>query len=207
MSGDQRSLTIAEDGQSVLEVKGSKFLGHAIPVDSQDMAEKNVEDMRERFEDATHHVFAFRARDEQNRSDILGEYYSDDGEPNGSAGKPIMNVLKRMDLENVLIVVIRYYGGTNLGYGGLVRSYTQVTRESIEDAGVVKRHPRTKLIIKTPYDDSGTIRSILNSEEMSFEAEYEDVVIFFVRPRASEVSSLVNRVRDATAERTTIMRR
>ena len=112
--------TIAEAASVSFTVQGSKFIGHVAPAESVDEAEAFVEHAREEYDDATHNVPAYRVRADGSTlgSGITREYSNDDGEPSGSAGKPVLNVLQGEELENVVCVVTRYYGGTNLGTGG-----------------------------------------------------------------------------------------
>jgi hypothetical protein len=102
-------LTVAGRGRARFEIKGSEFIGHVAPARTVEEAETFVDRIREEYDDATHNVPAYRVR-----ADPLREWASDDGEPTGSAGKPALNVLTQQELENVVAVVTRYYGGTNL---------------------------------------------------------------------------------------------
>ena len=189
--------TVAGRGQASFEVRGSEFIGHVIPVESVEEAEAFVSEVCAEFEDATHNVPAYRVR----RGELLREYESDDGEPSGSAGKPALNVLQGQELENVAVVVTRYYGGTNLGVGGLVRSYSQAVKEAVDEVGVVEERPHERVSVVVDYDDSGTVRGILESEDVEFEADYEQRVSFEVRAPVVEAASLRDRLRSATSGR------
>jgi len=154
--------TVESRGESAFGVRGSEFIGHARPVRSVDAAEAFETEVREAFEDATHNVPAYRVRvgDGSPGGHMLREYADDDGEPTGSAGKPALNVLHQRDLENVAAVVTRYYGGTNLGVGGLARACSRAVTGAVDDAGVVEREPREEVVVIVAYDDSGTVREI-----------------------------------------------
>lgn len=114
-------LTVAEAATAEFVVQGSEFIGHVRPVDSVDAAEAFIDAIKAEYADATHNVPAYRVRTgDDGEGYFLREYASDEGEPSGSAGKPALNVLTQQELENCAVVVTRYYGGTNLGVGGLV---------------------------------------------------------------------------------------
>jgi putative IMPACT (imprinted ancient) family translation regulator len=132
---------------------------------------------------------------------MLREYASDDGEPTGSAGNPALNVLQQRDLRNLAVVVTRYYGGTNLGVGGLARAYSRGVKEAVDAAGVVEAVPHERFTATCEYDDSGTVRGILESEGVEFEASYESDVSFSVRVPVAEADALRDRLRSATSGR------
>nr|WP_233265089.1 YigZ family protein [Halomarina oriensis] len=211
---------MAGHGEAAFEVRGSEFLGHTRPVDSVAAAESFVDQVRSEYDDATHNVPAYRVRESDGAAQsaaqrssgqrprdgtpsdgMLREYSSDDGEPSGSAGKPMLNVLQGRDLENVVVVVTRYYGGTNLGIGGLVRAYSQSVNDAVAAAGVVEEVPHEQVGVVTEYDDSGTVRGILESTGVEFEAEYGEQVRFDVRVPVAESAALRDRLRSATSGR------
>ena len=195
MEGTYR--TVAGRGKARFEVRGSEFIGHVVPVESVEEAETFVSEVCAEFEDATHNVPAYRVR----RGELLREYESDDGEPSGSAGKPVLNVLQGRELENVAVVVTRYYGGTNLGVGGLVRSYSRAVKDAVDEAGVVEERPHEQVSVVVDYDDSGTVRRIIESEELEFEADYEQRVSFEVRVPVADAAAFRDRLRSATSGR------
>ena len=195
--------TVADRATAEFEVRGSTFLGHVCPVDDVEGAEAFVADVESAYDDATHNVPAYRVRTDPS-GELLREYSSDDGEPSGSAGKPALSVLQGQELVNVAAVVTRYYGGTNLGVGGLVRAYARAVNEAVEAAGVVERRPHRRLEIEVAYDDSGTVRGILESEGLAFDAEYTESVAFDVRVPVEAVETIGDRIRSATSGRATI---
>jgi len=189
-------LTLAGRGRAEFVVNGSEFVGHAAPAPDVEAAEAFVDAIREAFADATHNVPAYRVR-----ADPFREYSSDDGEPSGSAGKPTLNVLQGRDLENCVVVVTRYYGGTNLGVGGLVRAYGQAAKLAVEDAGVVTEVPHERVRVTVAYDDSGTVRGIVESAASEFDATYEERVSFDARVPTREAASVRDRIRSVTSGR------
>ena len=188
--------TVAGRGRDRFSVRGSEFIGHVAPAETVEAAEAFVAEVTEAHADATHNVPAYRVR-----ADPLREYADDAGEPGGSAGKPALNVLQGEGLENVVAVVTRYFGGTELGVGGLARAYSQGVKVAVADAGVLEREPRERFTVAVEYDDSGTVRSVLESATADFEAAYEATVTFAVAVPASEAAALRDRLRSATSGR------
>ena len=199
MTGAEAYRTVAGRGESRFVVQGSEFLGHVDRAETVEEAESFVEAVRAEYDDATHNVPAYRVR-----ADPLREYSNDDGEPSGSAGKPLLNVLQGEDVENVVAVVTRYYGGTNLGVGGLVRAYSRAVKDALADAGTIEERPHERIALTVEYDDSGTVRGILESEGVEFEADYGESVAFDVRVPVAEAAALKDRLRSATSGRVDI---
>jgi uncharacterized YigZ family protein len=204
--------TVAGRATAGFEVRGSEFLGHVAPADTVAEAEAFVETVETEYDDATHNVPAYRvpagAASERTPGDgkMLREYSDDDGEPGGSAGKPALNVLEKREVRNVVAVVTRYYGGTNLGVGGLARAYSRAVTDAIDEAGLIEQRPHRRLVVRTDYDDSGTVRGVIESSGAEFDADYDERVRFELRLPAAEVESLVERLNDATSGRVEIDR-
>lgn len=198
--------TVAGEGRSYFELRGSEFTGHVAPARNQEAAEAYVDAVRESF---TGHTIipAYRVRETSGSGYILREYQSDSYEPTGSAGKPALNVLVQQNLENVVAVVARHYGGTNLGIGGLARAFGRAVKEAVDDAGVTTAKPETTLELEVEYDDSGTVRGILESVGVDFEASYEATVSFEVAVPIAEAEELADRLRSATHGRVDVDRR
>ncbi|ESS04662.1 MAG: hypothetical protein A07HR67_00599 [uncultured archaeon A07HR67] len=204
--------TVAGRATTAFEVRGSEFLGHVAPADTVAEAEAFVETVGTEYDDATHNVPAYRvpagAASERTPGDgvMLREYSDDDGEPGGSAGKPALNVLEKREVRNVVAVVTRYYGGTNLGVGGLARAYSRAVTDALDEAGVIEERPHRRLVVRTGYDDSGTVRGVIESSGAGFDADYDERVRFELRLPTAEVESLVERLNDATSGRVEIDR-
>ena len=196
MSDDDAHRTLAGSGECRFSVRGSEFVGHATPVGSVAAAEAFCESVAADHPEASHSVPAYRVR-----ADPFREYASDDGEPSGSAGDPMLSVLAGRELENVAVVVTRYFGGTELGIGGLVRAYSRATKSAVEAAGVVERRPHETFTVAVTYDDSGTVRSILESEGVEFEADYGETVAFEVRVPVADAEAVADRIRSGTGGR------
>ena len=198
--------TVGGRGEATLERKGSEFLAVVEPVETVQEAESVITEVRATYPDATHHVPAYRVPAGEASADQLGEvmlreWCSDDGEPSGSSGKPALNVLVQQDLQNLVAVVTRYYGGTNLGVGGLARAYSAAVKRAVDDAGIVETVPHERFSATVEYDDSGTVRGILESENVEFEASYDEQAGFEVRVPVDEAGDLRERLLNATSGR------
>lgn len=124
-------ITLKHENETTLVVKKSRFIGYICPVQSEEEAQRMIEQRRKRYYDARHHCFAWVLENGAMR-------YGDDGEPQGTAGLPMLEVLKKSGLQNVLAVCTRYFGGTLLGAGGLARAYTQSVARTLETAQRVR---------------------------------------------------------------------
>ncbi len=133
-------------GEAELVEKRSRFLGHVARAESEEEARAFVEAAKKKHYDARHNCWCYRIRGGVER-------YSDDGEPQGTAGQPMLNVFQRQEVENAVCVVTRYFGGVLLGAGGLVRAYTQAARDALEVAGisVVRRWVAMEAVCPYPY--------------------------------------------------------
>nr|WP_303651799.1 YigZ family protein [Halovenus rubra] len=191
--------TVAGRGQDRFEVRGSDFIGHVDTAATIAEAERFIDSVSTEYNDATHNIPTYRVRAEP-----LREYSDDDGEPGGSAGKPALNVLQQEAVENVVAVVTRYYGGTNLGVGGLARSYSRAVKDALDEADIVEQRPHERFTIAVEYDDSGTVRGILESTGVEFEADYAETVTFAVSVPITEGADLRDRIRSATSGRASL---
>lgn len=190
--------TVDAPGECAFVVRKSRFRGRIEPARTVAEAEAAIDAVRTAHPDASHVVAAFRVR-----ADPLRERADDDGEPRGSAGPPVLSVLQGQSLENVVVTVVRYYGGTNLGIGGLVSSYTDAATGALAATEVVERVPHRTVSIVVDYDDSGTVRSILESAAVSFDAEYEASVTFIATVPVDEFDAVRERIMSATSGRAT----
>ncbi|NLA58571.1 MAG: YigZ family protein [Firmicutes bacterium] len=149
-------LTVGGIGQDMVVIKRSKFIGAAAPAAEEAEALAFIEKVREEHRQATHNVYAYQVG-ENNQL----QRFSDDGEPSGTAGMPVLEVIKQMDLRNVVVVVTRYFGGTLLGAGGLVRAYTEGAKIGILAAGIVKMMLHTRFEISVDYTFAGKLQNVV----------------------------------------------
>ncbi|TNE92642.1 MAG: YigZ family protein [Deltaproteobacteria bacterium] len=137
-------------------IKGSRFVALVEPVDDEEQALAHVDACRTRWPGATHHCWAFALADGRTRS-------SDDGEPGGSAGRPILAQIEGHGVTNVAVVVVRWYGGTKLGVGGLIRAYGGTAGKALDRCDVVEVIPRLRLVVAHSYDDTGPVQAVVGS--------------------------------------------
>ncbi|MBR5783112.1 MAG: YigZ family protein [Clostridia bacterium] len=126
--------------------KKSRFITHARPVETAAEAEEFIAEIKRRYPDARHHCWAYRTHDP------FGERYSDDGEPQGTAGSPMLGVLQKQEIEDICVVVVRYFGGILLGAAGLTRAYSRGCADGVNAAGKRYKCPAQVLSLRIPYD-------------------------------------------------------
>ena len=151
-------LTIQKAGHSIYKDKGSKFLAQATSCISENQAKEIIADLRKQNPGCVHVCYAYRLG-----SDKKKYKYSDDGEPSNSAGAPIFGQIKSFELTNVLITVVRYYGGTNLGVGGLIQAYKTASKQAVEDAETVLEEDRKNIKINFSYDNLHLVMNEIKS--------------------------------------------
>lgn len=163
---------VYEGGSGEIEEKKSRFIATVRPVGSEEEVTAFLAEMKKKYWDARHNCFAY----------VIGEKNelvrcSDDGEPSGTAGRPMLDVLLKEELHNVAVVVTRYFGGTLLGTGGLVRAYQQAVKEGLSNSQIVEKRKGSRLVIDTDYNGIGKIQYLFAQEEISIlETEYTDAV-------------------------------
>ena len=159
-------------GTGEIVEKKSRFIADVLPVTSEEEAQAFIADIKKKYWDARHHCFAYVIGD---RHELAR--FSDDGEPGGTAGKPMLDVLLGEDIHNVAVVVTRYFGGTLLGTGGLVRAYSGAAKAGLANAQIISRIQGTKLLIDTEYGDLGKIQYILGERKITIlDSVYTDKV-------------------------------
>lgn len=164
--------TIFEDGTDEIVEKKSRFIAKIALVESEEEALSFIEKIRKQYWDARHHCYAFRVG-----TDHLLERCSDDGEPSGTAGRPMLEVLSGQQLYNVVAVVIRYFGGTLLGTGGLVRAYTKSVQAGIEASTVIEKKLACMITFICDYSFYGKIQYIAATENISIvDTQFTDSV-------------------------------
>lgn len=148
-------LTLEKRSQAVLKIKDSRFLAFAVPIESPEEARREIETLDRRYPDATHVCYAFRVA----QGDSRIERCHDAGEPAGSAGAPILSVIRGRGLENLLVAVVRYFGGTKLGVGGLARAYREAAKAAVSGVAQKEQEIRTRLRVTLPLTFVGEARS------------------------------------------------
>lgn len=193
--------TLADEATATLKREGSRFLAEAVPVPDRDAAEARIATVREREHKATHHCSAYRVG---RSGDTF--HYDDDGEPSGTAGPPILRQIDGRTLTNVLVVVTRYYGGTKLGTGGLVRAYGDAADAALARASIVERVVRTPVRVRFDYDDTSAAQQVLQRFDAEVDdSDYTEVTEWTVGVRASEVERFVEAFTNGLAGRGEIL--
>lgn len=192
--------TIINTGQDEVVEKKSRFIGYAVPVTSEEEAYAFVDSIKKKHYDARHNCFAFAIGKENTLY-----RFSDDGEPQGTAGKPILEVITGQSVVDICIVVTRYFGGTLLGTGGLVRAYTEAAKLALADAGVKRMSLVNVTKITANYNDSGKIQYLLNSADIHIaNTEYTTEVVFEVYIPVDSYDYITKQITEATAARADI---
>lgn len=190
-------ITFFGDGASRIEVSKSVFIGNAKEVTSAEEAEAFVASVRTQYPDARHVCYAWRTE-----GSSYMQKYSDDGEPSGTAGMPILNVMTKKEISNAVITVTRYFGGILLGKGGLVRAYTDCAAQAVADAGLVRVSEGTVFEIKAGYDIAEKLIFALRQDEWMVESPvYGESVSFKVTCLKEKGDLLKSFVTDRTAGR------
>ena len=164
--------TVYEAGSGEIVEKKSRFIAHVFPVRTEEEVLDLIEQTKKKYWDARHncHAYILGAGGEVSRC-------SDDGEPSGTAGRPILDVLMGRELRNVLVIVTRYFGGTLLGTGGLIRAYSAAAQEGLKNSRVITKLLGKRLTIQTDYNGIGKLQYVVSNLGLSVEDTlYEDVV-------------------------------
>ncbi|WP_144283601.1 IMPACT family protein [Chryseobacterium echinoideorum] len=177
--------TISQPIENILlKEKGSKFIGFAFPVNSDIELKTALDKIKSEHPKATHHCYAFRMG-------LNGENYraNDDGEPSGSAGLPIYNQLLAHELTNILVIVVRYYGGTKLGVSGLVKTYKETAKITLEEAEIITKELETEIEIQFNFSQQNIIFTLLSKFDakiLNFEADENCILTASVKTLLKE---------------------
>jgi uncharacterized YigZ family protein len=192
----------AAPARTELVVKKSRFLGIVLRAASPDEASAALERLREEFPDATHHCWAYVLGDPAQNPKIR---LDDDGEPAGTAGKPILNVLQHRGLGDVLLVVVRYFGGVKLGAGGLARAYSQAASRAVDEASIDNVMPRLLVTVRVDFADEPAVRRLLLRLSLEIEsARYEDGVSLELNVPEPALTALSKELQELTKGRAAI---
>ena len=180
-------------GESEYEEKRSRFLGHLRPVETEEEARLFITEMKKKYHDARHNCWCYRIRGGAVR-------YSDDAEPQGTAGLPMLEILQREGIENAVCVVTRYFGGVLLGTGGLLRAYQKAAKGAVEDAGISVVRAWTKMSIICDYSAYEKIRSELEQQNAVIsDTEYGEKVTLTVLVSQGQGTLVTEKLQDRTA--------
>lgn len=186
---------VHEGGSGEIVEKKSRFIAHVFPVNTEEEAMARIEEIRRKYWDARHNCHAF----------VIGEQgevsrCSDDGEPSGTAGRPILEVLTGAGIHNALIVVTRYFGGTLLGTGGLVRAYSQAAQAGLAASRIVEKQPGYRVTIHTDYNGIGKLQYLAGKRNLPvLDTTYSDAVEMELLVGEGECQGFLAEVTEATA--------
>ena len=195
-----------EDGPEVeIKIKASRFIGQAFRATSEDEAKERLQQVRKRYHDARHHCWAYRI----GQPGAVAEKSDDDGEPSSTAGPPILEAIRRHGAFEVLVVVTRYFGGTKLGTGGLIRAYDEGARCALEGTAALTIWCDASLAITCDYETLGAVEATLarlGEPIVAVERVFDAEPRFEVRVRRSKAEELSAAVIEATAAKARVER-
>jgi len=204
MMADDSFRTLQDGVTFELKVKDSRFIGHAAPVRDRQASESLIRKIRKEYHDATHHAFAYRLGTGQ--ASLCR--FSDAGEPSGTAGKPILDAVDGRSLTDVACVVTRFFGGTKLGTGGLIRAYGGCAAETLDRGKVIVKYRTGGLRIAFGYEWTGTVmQAIRKFESEILDTAYGTCTEMSLRVRLSRMELFQRTLRDSTSGQVRILER
>ncbi|MDU7966927.1 MAG: YigZ family protein, partial [Paeniclostridium sordellii] len=187
--------TLHEFGVDEIIIEKSTFIGYAKPISTEEAAVEFINEIKKKHKDATHNVWAYTVGQNMNI-----QRYSDDGEPQGTAGIPTLEVIKKEDLRDVVVVVTRYFGGIKLGAGGLVRAYTKGAKIGLEAAKIIEKVNYQEVKIKIDYNQLGKVQNeIMNMGYFIKDTIYEDNVEIIVYSKKDKLEEIIDKITDITS--------
>lgn len=195
MEAGDSYLTIAAPAEAASRERSSKFLAYAYPVQREEQVRELLDSLRKRYYDATHHCYAWRLGPD-------GENFraNDDGEPSGTAGRPILGQLLSNNLTNCLVVVVRYFGGTKLGVPGLIAAYREAAAAAIAAAEIVQRTVDRTVRVDFPYIAMNDIMRVVKEDQPKIVSQtFDNLCTMVFAIRESRAAQLVEKLRKAGA--------
>ncbi|WP_279237161.1 YigZ family protein [Alkaliphilus pronyensis] len=193
--------TILKENMDEIIIERSKFLGYAAPVETEGEAIDFIKGVNEKHKDANHNVYGYTIG-----YDNEVQRYSDDGEPSGTAGIPVLEVIRKEDLKNVVVVVTRYFGGIKLGAGGLVRAYTKAAKLGLAASKIVSKRLYSQITLKIDYSLIGKIQNeIIQQGYYIKDTVYQEDVAFNLYVRNTEVEGFKAAAIDWTNDKAIII--
>lgn len=185
---------VAQDGTNEIEIKKSRFICHLFRVTTEDEARKHIESVRKEHWNANHNCTAWIIGEQQ-----ANQRSSDDGEPSGTAGMPMLEVLRRRELTDTLAIVTRYFGGVMLGAGGLIRAYGGSVSEALDTIGVVERVPLSVVQMVADYETAGRVENTIRAKDLDLvDVTYDTDVTFELVMAPADVDSFQTWLQELT---------
>ncbi len=186
--------TIFQGGTGEYIMKKSKFIATVEPVQTEEDAVRIIEDIKKKYWDARHNCYAYIIG---NKNPLMR--FSDDGEPSQTAGKPMLDVLSSQELYNILVVVTRYFGGTLLGTGGLVKSYQTATIEGLNNSKIICKEPGIRIELTTDYNSIGKVQHLIGQNSIPvIKSEFTDIVTMELMIAQDNMADFKSKVTDLT---------
>ncbi|MFD1173687.1 YigZ family protein [Oceanobacillus picturae] len=193
--------TVKQTAIEEIIIQKSRFIGHVARVETEEEAQQFIQEIKKKHNAATHNCSAY----------MIGEHdqiqkANDDGEPSGTAGVPMLEVLKKKNLKDTVVVVTRYFGGIKLGAGGLIRAYGNATTEALQGSGIVKRQLMQGISITVEYTLLGKLENVLRQSDYILETiNYQEKVEFIVYVKTGEEDSFQDWIVDLTSDQATLL--
>lgn len=185
--------TIKQNAMTELVEKKSRFIANIFYVENKEQCEQIIKEIKKRYYDAKHNCFAFSILDGKN----IIQKCSDDGEPSGTAGEPILNAIQKNYLNNVLIIVTRYFGGILLGAGGLIRAYSNTAIEAINKAGKIIKEPGMEIQINIVYQENEKFKYYCEKSNIKIiDAEYLENILYKLEMSEKQYEKLENSLKE-----------
>ncbi|WP_282036664.1 IMPACT family protein [Saccharicrinis aurantiacus] len=194
--------TIENPSEGLYKEKGSKFIAYAYPVYTEEQIKERVAELKDKYYDARHHCFAWQLGVDGKRFRA-----NDDGEPSGSAGKPIHGQIKSHELTNILVVVVRYFGGTKLGVPGLIRAYKEATIDAINNGTIIEKTVNDVYQINFDYLVMNDMMRIVKEEKLNLtKQDFNLTCTVEFSLRQSEVAHVIGRIEKVESVRCEFLR-
>jgi uncharacterized YigZ family protein len=184
-------LTITGPTEGIYKEKGSKFLAYAYPIENENELDFYLELLHDEHPKARHYCYAYKLGMDQNRYRA-----NDDGEPSGTAGKPILGQILSYELTNVLIIVVRYFGGTKLGASGLIQAYKEAAKEALQAAIIIEKYISVSYILKFDYEHMGHVMNVLKETDAEItDKSFDDACRVHMSVRQSQEKQMLHRIK------------
>jgi uncharacterized YigZ family protein len=189
--------TIENQSEALLKEKSSKFYAYAYPVSTTESVDQCLSELKKAHLKARHFCYAFvLGVDKQNFR------ANDDGEPSGTAGRPILGQIEKRDLVDTLVVVVRYFGGTKLGTSGLIKAYKESAALALDNSQIIEKLITNNLTVKCTYENIGTLMSIISSKGFDIvDTTYEESVAIVIKLRLSEIENAITYIKSRLLNR------
>lgn len=180
--------TIDHLSEGQYKEKGSKFIAYAFPVENEDLFKDQLSDIKKEHSKARHHCYAYCIGFQQNKI----ERSNDDGEPSGTAGRPILGQLEKNKLDNIGLVVVRYFGGTKLGVSGLIQAYKKAAEDALLNAKIIKTYIKRKCTIAFSYESLGILMQAIKDLNISIEnTEFDQRPVIIIEEEATRLNEKI----------------